>query len=169
MDLRILHWIESVMDSPILIEMFRFVTYLGNGGILWICFAGVLMLKKKRKEAFFLILTLVVTSLFVNVGLKHLVMRPRPFVSDPTLIPRITPPSSFSFPSGHSATSMCCALFHLKSERNRLGMIAFLLGILICLSRLVLLVHYPTDVLAGALIGMAIGWCLFQVMKKAQK
>ena len=169
MDLGILHWIQDTVTHPYLIQLFRIITSLGNGRIVWIVMAIVLILKKRRKEAVFLLLTLVLTSLFVNGVFKHLVMRARPFVTDPTLIPRIAPPSSTSFPSGHSATSLCCSAFLYLSEKNALGKLAVITGILIALSRLVLLVHYPTDVIAGAVTGIVIGGLMYVLMKKYEK
>jgi len=168
MELTILRWIQYTISHPIWIEVFRLITVLGNSGIVWLVFASALVIRRRYRVALFLVLGLLLTSLAVDVLMKPLMMRPRPFVSDSILIPRIPPPVSWSFPSGHSATSMCCGFFLLQTEKNRFGMVAFFLGILICLSRLVLLVHYPTDVLAGALIGMTIGWYMFRLMRKAQ-
>ena len=169
MELSILRWIQNVISQPVWINFFRFITFLGNGGMIWLAFALVLAVRKRYREALFLVLALLLTSLAVDGLLKPLVMRARPFVSDPVLIPRITPPVSWSFPSGHSATSMCCAFFLLKIERTVFGKGAFLLGILICLSRLVLLVHYPTDVAIGALIGMMIAQWVFNKMEKLNR
>lgn len=168
MDLGILHWIQDSITHPVLIELFKVITALGNGGIIWFIYAGILVCQKRKKEALFLILTLGLTSLLVNGVLKHLVLRARPFVTDPTLIPRISPPSSTSFPSGHSATSLCCSAFLLLTDKTWLGKSAAVTGILIACSRLVLLVHYPTDVMAGSLVGIAVGLILFQLMKRSK-
>lgn len=168
MDLAVLHWIQDVIQHPALIGLFKLITFTGDGGYLWIALALILFLKGERKKALFLLLTLGLTSLVVNQGIKLIVLRDRPFVTDPTLIPRITPPTSTSFPSGHSSTSMCCAFYLLLTEKNWFGRVSFVWGILICLSRLVLLVHYPTDVLCGALIGIMIGYLMFKAKDKFQ-
>ncbi len=166
MDLAILHWIQDFIHHPLVIELFKLITLTGDGGCLWLILALVLVLKGERKKALFLLLTLGLTSLVVNQGLKLIVLRDRPFITDPTLIPRITPPKSTSFPSGHSATSMCCAFFLFLTDKNLFGRASLVWGILICLSRLVLLVHYPTDVLCGALIGMMIGFLMFKLKEQ---
>ena len=168
MDLAILHWIQDVVNQPIVIELFKLITFTGNGGYIWLAVALFLFLKGERKKALFLLLTLGLTSLVVNQGIKLVVLRDRPFVTDPTLIPRITPPTSTSFPSGHSATSMCCAFFLFLTEKNGLGKVSLVWGILICLSRLVVLVHYPTDVLCGVLIGIAVGALMVKSMNEFQ-
>ena len=168
MDLAILHWIQDVVSHPAVIALFKMITFTGDGGYLWIAIALILLFRKDYKKALFLLLTLGLTSLVVNQGIKLIVLRDRPFITDPTLIPRITPPTSTSFPSGHSATSMCCAFFLFLTDKNWFGKSALLWGILICLSRLVVLVHYPTDVLCGALIGVAVSLLMFKLFHKVQ-
>ncbi len=83
-------------------------------------------------------------------------MRPRPFVTHPDLIALLDPGDQWSFPSGHSLSSFAAAsalcFYHRKSSIP-----AFLLAAAIAFSRLYACVHYPTDVLAGALIGIACG------------
>ena len=64
--------------------------------------------------------------------------------------------SDFSFPSGHTLASFEAATV-LMIRDKRFGIPALILAILIALSRLYLYVHYPTDVLAGALLGVFIG------------
>ncbi len=168
MDLAVLHWIQDVIFHPVIIDLFKLITLTGDGGCLWLALSLILFLKGERKKALFLLLTLGLTSLVVNQGIKLIVLRDRPFIADPTLIPRIAPPTSTSFPSGHSATSMCCAFYLFLTDKNWFGKVSFVWGILICLSRLILLVHYPTDVMCGALIGMMIGFLMFKIKDKVQ-
>ena len=169
MDLSILHWIQENLNQPFLISLFKVITALGNGGILWIGIAIFLSFKGKKREALFLMLTLLVTSTLINCGLKLMIQRPRPFVSDVSLIPRIKAPLSTSFPSGHSASSFCCAAFLWQCDRKKTGKMAVAAAVLIALSRLILLVHYPSDVLAGSMIGASIGIVMHAWMKKLEK
>ena len=101
--------------------------------------------------------SLALEALCCNVILKPAVARLRPCDVDTTVQLLISHPGEFSFPSGHSGASFAAAsaLFFGKSP---LGIPAFILAALIGFSRLYLYVHYPTDVLAGALIGIALGW-----------
>ena len=64
----------------------------------------------------------------------------------------IAPPGSFSFPSGHTGSSFAAACSLTLSNRRN-GWWAIPLAVLIAFSRLYLSVHYPTDILAGALLG----------------
>ncbi len=88
--------------------------------------------------------------------LKNLIGRPRPFEVWVDLPCQMLPPDRFSFPSGHTMTAfaVCGTLAVLLP-----GSLAFFLpaAILIGLSRIFLGLHYPTDVLVGALLGSAIG------------
>ena len=91
-----------------------------------------------------------------NVWLKELVMRPRPFVTHTDLTPLLDPGDRWSFPSGHALSSFAAAtalfFFHKKT-----GLLAYLLAACIAFSRLYASVHYPTDVLAGAVLGILCG------------
>ena len=67
-------------------------------------------------------------------------------------------PTDFSFPSGHTAASFA-AVAALYYFRCRYWYLAGTLAVLIAFSRLYLYVHFPTDILAGALLGLMLGWC----------
>src|SRR5260370_22040151 len=66
-------------------------------------------------------------------------------------------PRGCSFPSGHAAGSFAFAFFVLALQR-RAGAILIGIAALVALSRVALGVHYPSDVLAGAILGAAFGW-----------
>ncbi|MFR5251948.1 MAG: phosphatase PAP2 family protein [Butyricicoccus sp.] len=102
-----------------------------------------------------MLIALGVGFLLGNVFLKNLVMRPRPFVTH-TDLTRCSFGGPWSFPSGHTLSSFAAAsalyFFHHKT-----GFLAFLLAAAIAFSRLYASVHYPTDVLTGAVIGVLCG------------
>lgn len=133
------------------------ITFLGNSGLIWIISAILLFSFRKRKAGAVVALALVLSLLVGNFGLKLLIERPRPCDVDPSVVLLIPHPGEFSFPSGHSMSSFAAAasilFFHKKW-----GIAAMILAGLIAFSRLYLYVHYPTDVLAGALIGVALAF-----------
>ncbi len=154
----ILNGIQSVFQSDLMDQIMPAVTALGNGGIFWIAAGLVFTLYKKTRTFGICILTaLVFEVLSCNVILKPLVARPRPFTSDPARILLIPRPEDYSFPSGHTAVSFAGASAAWFMKKRKTGVAFGAVACLIAFSRLYLYVHYPTDVLAGAVIGILCG------------
>ncbi|SFH81918.1 phosphatase PAP2 family protein [Bradyrhizobium sp. cf659] len=99
----------------------------------------------------------VALSVFVTEILKYLIGRGRPFVggkADPfNFIPFEGTGAYASLPSGHAVTAFALA-FAVSALWPRLRVFMFTYAIVILLTRLVLLAHHPSDVVAGALVGM---------------
>ena len=134
------------------------VTALGDGGILWIGTAAVLLLTPRhRRTGAAIAAALVLEALCCNVILKPLVARLRPCDVNTAVQLLISRPDDFSFPSGHTGASFA-AVGTMFASRDRLWIPALPLAALIAFSRLYLYVHYPSDVLAGALLGIMAGW-----------
>ena len=133
------------------------VTLLGNGGAVWILAAAILLATKKyRKYGAFLLVGLAVGVLVGNLMLKPLIARPRPCWRDESVQLLIANPTDYSFPSGHTLSSVIGATVLTKANRN-FGLLAIPPAALIAFSRLYLYVHFPTDVLGAAVLGVAIG------------
>lgn len=152
MDFYILDFIQSHIRCDFLDFLFSHITMLGNGGIIWILICLCLLLKKDyRKAGICILLSMLIGNLLGEQIIKPLIARPRPFVQNSfDLI--IPPPSGYSFPSGHTASSFCVALF-LTMINRRFAVPAYILASAIAFSRLYLYVHFPTDVLAGMILG----------------
>lgn len=141
--------------------IFRAITFFGNTmTLVFVLLLAVLYLyriKRWKMEALFLGLNGAVSGLLIVVA-KSLYARARPSIE------HLVFAQGFSFPSGHSVASMMVYGFvaiivhqRLASKSLRLlveGLLALLI-VLIGLSRIYLGVHYPTDVLAGFLLGLA--------------
>lgn len=167
LDGNILLWIQDYIRTPILTPIVVFITSLGDGGRIWILFSLFLLLFKKTRKAGILGLAALLGSLIINNWvLKNLVGRIRPYESIAELMIVIPKPGEFSFPSGHTSSSFACAWMFFQKLPKRYGVPALVLATLIGLSRLYVGVHYPTDVLAGAVSGILIA-CL--VDKLAEK
>jgi undecaprenyl-diphosphatase len=91
--------------------------------------------------------------------LKEAVERDRPPLSNPDPEPIVRLPDTFSFPSGHATVSFACATT-LALAVPRLAWPLYTLAVLISFSRVYAGVHYPADVLAGAVLGVAIAIAL---------
>ena len=89
-------------------------------------------------------------------GLKGWTRRPRPFRAHNGIVPYIAPLDEFSFPSGHTLHAVSFTMIALAY----FPMLAPLLvpfAILVAMSRVVLGLHYPSDVLAATVIGLGLG------------
>ena len=175
MDLEILQWInDNWHGNSFFNELFKYITYLGEFGACWIAL-GILLLcfKKTRKAGFLVLIALAVDFLIVNVVLKQAVNRTRPYVIDTTLADFVSSihlrlPTDSSFPSGHSGAAFAaCTVLFLYDKKKCWPFL--ILAALVSFSRIYLCVHFPTDVLAGALIGFAIGLCVWLVYRAIER
>ena len=158
-----LGFLHSIQESatPLWDFVWTSVTMLGESGLFWIALSLFLMfLPRTRKCGFSMGIALALGAILVNVLLKNVVARPRPYDLDPTLSCRLVwgeMTRDFSFPSGHTAASFEAA-FALFLRNRKWGVIALTAAFFIGVSRLFLVVHYPSDVVAGAVIGMFCGY-----------
>lgn len=165
-DASVLLFIQENIRCAFLDAVLVFITHLGDGGAIWIA-AGVLMLffKKTRKAGVFVLLGLLGSLLINNTILKNLFDRTRPFVAMNELVALIPPPHGSSFPSGHTASSFVAA-FMMGRYIPKWGKYSYILAVLIAVSRCHVGVHYPTDVLFGALSGVLIGLLVSFIFEK---
>lgn len=155
LDGEILLLIQRYLRMDMLTPFMKSVTFLGNGGWFWILCAVVLLaVPKTRKTGYAAALSLIFGTVVTNLLLKNIVARPRPFAEIEALIPMITKPKDFSFPSGHTTASFAVALVMLRMLPKKFGIPAVVLAALVAFSRLYLGVHYPTDVLTGFVIAL---------------
>ena len=155
LDGEILLQIQQHLRSDMLTPFMKSVTFLGNGGWFWIlCAVVLLVIPKTRKTGCAAALSLILGAIVTNLLLKNIVARPRPFAELEALIPLITKPKDFSFPSGHTTASFAVALVMLRMLPKKFGIPAVVLAALVAFSRLYLGVHYPTDVLTGFVVAL---------------
>ena len=135
-----------------------FATTIGGGGFVWFATAAIAsVFPARRGKAWQLILAALFTWMAVDGIVKPLVGRPRPFDVDPQIKLIDQRPVSASFPSGHAAMAMAGALAGTRLFPAA-GWLMWPLAAVITCSRIYLGVHWPSDVFAGALIGLACGW-----------
>jgi undecaprenyl-diphosphatase len=138
-----------------LTSVMRAFTVAGSAGALWGFLAAAAFLLTGLEPSRLLIpWTAIAASWTAAEGVKYLFDRARPFLWDTEIAPLIKTPSSSSFPSGHSATAAAGAIT-LSVLYPPFAPVLVLAGLLVVLSRVYLGVHFPFDVLAGIVIGIA--------------
>ncbi len=132
---------------------------LGVGGALWMAMAAVMAscVPRLRAPAWQVVLAVILAQGVVDWGIKPLVGRPRPFVTDATSRVVGYQPSTYSFPSGHSASSFAAATVLAYALTRQRAAIVWALAATVAFSRIYIGVHYPLDVVVGSLIGVLIG------------
>lgn len=159
-DIKAAKYINSLYHSKALDNFMKFFTYLGNLGLLWVGISIVFMLSlshESRKKGIVLICALLLTTILGEGIIKHIVKRKRPFTNmnlcDQLIIGT---PSTFSFPSGHTASSFAASAVFLAIN-SRISIIILIISTCIALSRIYLKVHYVSDVIGGAILGLLCG------------
>ncbi|HHZ06605.1 MAG TPA: phosphatase PAP2 family protein [Clostridiales bacterium] len=165
-DLPTLVFIREYIQNPIFNILMPLFSFIGEYGMIWILIGGALICgKKSRPYGIMLLIAISVSYVLGEVMLKNIVCRVRPcnVFTDVSMI--VKRPDSFSFPSGHSSSSFCASTILLLYDK-RIGIPALGLAGCIAFSRLYLFVHYPTDVLAGILLGISCALLTYVVYKK---
>ena len=140
------------LSSPLLDPMMRLTTHLGST-VFWLGAVALLAYKRRRKEAFLLLIALSL-DITLNTSLKLLLSRVRPYqvISEARVLDR---EGGFSFPSGHSEASFLSATF-LAAKFPRTLPFLYGLTFAVAYSRIYVGAHWPLDVVAGAIAGLAV-------------
>lgn len=153
-DKKVLNYINMHFRNSFFDRTMPLVTSLGNLGLIWIGIAMYLLKSRLyRIEGLMVLSALALTTALGEGIIKHLIRRARPFGLDNQLSLLISKPITYSFPSGHSASSFAAAGIFMITN-NPFGVYVILLASLIAFSRLYLNVHYPTDVFSGVMLGL---------------
>ena len=156
-DVTALLWIQENLRNALLTPLMTVYTQLGNAGILWIVLSVLLLCHKKtRKAGLFALLAMLLGLLCTNVILKNLVGRARPWTVLAELIPLVAENDPNSFPSGHTCAAFAAAgVWYRGLPRRWMKVLGVVLAAVMGFSRLYVGVHYPSDVVAGCLVGLA--------------
>lgn len=140
--------------------LMRFISLLGEEGICLILLGLVLFcFKKTKRQGFCVLLAIACGAVITNILLKNIVARPRPFANEARAFfdwwQYIGAPhaSENSFPSGHTTAAMAAMTALFLTTNKKYSWTAFAFAALMGLSRMYLMVHYPTDVLGGLISG----------------
>jgi membrane-associated phospholipid phosphatase len=153
-DLRLLRAMRTRGHSPAIERAARLLGKAGNNGAVWFGLGVVLAIADgSNREAWLICAALGPVAIGLNYVVKLIVKRPRPVLEG--LPPLGGAPSSLSFPSAHATSSFAVATAMTRVEP--VAALAFLLAFALALGRPYLGMHYPSDVLVGAVLGVGLG------------
>ena len=153
-DLRVLRAMRTRLHTPRMEEAMRLLGRVGNNGAVWLVVNLVLAAADPgNRESWLICAALGPLAIGVNYAVKLVVRRPRPVLEG--LPPLGGAPSSLSFPSAHATSSFAVAT--AMTRVDALGALAFVLALALAVGRPYLGMHYPSDVLVGAGLGVLLG------------
>jgi undecaprenyl-diphosphatase len=142
---------------------------IGEWGFIWFVLAAILFFREEERDHWFFLPFVIsgfLGSIISEILIKFLVARPRPTVEMGAII--LTNPGNYSFPSTHTTLAFAMA-YILSREEPKLRRWFYTLAICISFSRIYLGVHYPVDVVCGAILGTVIGWASFLLGRAVAK
>ena len=158
--------LHNAVGSSFLDTAMPYVSEMGNLGAIWIIFSLILIANRKYRHIGVMCLAAVLLTTAIGEGiLKNIVQRPRPFLQFASIQPLIPEPSSFSFPSGHTGSSFAAATV-IARKFKKAALPALTIAAVIAFSRLYVMVHYPSDVLGGIILGITCAICAEILVRK---
>jgi membrane-associated phospholipid phosphatase len=153
-DLTVLRAMRTRWHTPGIEQAMRLIGKAGNNAAIWFAVNIVLaVLDSSQREAWLICAALGPVAIGLNYAIKLIVKRPRPVLDG---LPSLGgAPSSLSFPSAHATSSFAVAT--AMTRVDSLGALAFVLALALSLGRPYLGMHYPSDVIAGAALGIVFG------------
>lgn len=153
-DFAILDFIQNTIKCVLLDYIMVFFSYIGEAGGIWLISAIIMLVFRKTRSTGVMIIVAVFAGYLIGeVGIKNIVGRLRPFRVNTDIVLNITPPSGYSFPSGHSCSSFAAATV-IFMRNKKLGIFALVVASLVAFSRLYNYVHFPSDVICGIILGI---------------
>jgi undecaprenyl-diphosphatase len=137
---------------------------LGNGGFWYLLILGMALWDRQQGVIAAAHMTAVgLVGLVAYKSLKHRLVRERPYITWDQVRLGTSPMDLYSFPSGHTLHAVSFTIIAAYYYPG-LGLILVPFAVLIALSRVVLGLHYPTDVAVGALIGATLATSSFYAL-----
>ena len=164
-DVKLFYFINHTLSNPVFDRLFPFITEVKNWYIAYIILFLICFIKGGRIgriAAIGMILLVITTDQFSSFFLKSYFARTRPcnILQNVNILATCT--NSYSFPSSHAVNNFGAAIFFTKIY-PKLKWPLFIVAFLVAFSRPYVGVHYPSDLMGGALIGMGFGY-LFALM-----
>lgn len=169
MEFSILYAIQNMRNPALDGFVLALTKVMGSYGQIWLLVGLLLCIfKKTRSCGISVLISYVLVFIVGQYGLKDLIARARPCQIDQTIELLVKRPSSYSCPSTHSAWAFAAATAIFMYFRKP-GIVVLLIAALIGFSRMYLFVHFPTDVLFGAVLGIILAVATVLVQKNITK
>ena len=151
---------SSVLDNIVLV----ITSMVGSYGQLWPIIGIILCIPKKTRTCgIALLVSYLLVFLSGQLVLKTLIARPRPYHIDDTVALLVQSSDSSSFPSTHTGWSFAAATVIFMNHRKA-GVAAIVFACAVAFTRLYLFVHFPTDVMCGAILGIICGYAAVKIV-----
>ncbi|WP_242452518.1 phosphatase PAP2 family protein [Rhodococcus rhodnii] len=162
-EIRALEGVQATVGSvPGAVTAARAMSHFGEHALGWVAVAGVgAVVDRSRRRQWATAAIGAVGAHAASIVVKRIVRRPRP--DDPAVAVGVSTPSKLSFPSSHATSTTAAAV--LMGRLTGLPLPAVIVPPML-LSRLILGVHYPTDVLAGSALGAASAGAVLRFEKR---
>jgi undecaprenyl-diphosphatase len=159
-DIQILYFFNQSLSSPFLDKFFSIITNVNNWFIAYVILLFISFFKgglKGKIAVLGVILLIIFTDQFSYKILKEIFQRPRPCIALTNIITPLGCNGTWSFPSNHAVNNFAAATFYFLLF-PKLKWALFIPAALVAISRVYLGLHYPSDILGGAIIGILIGY-----------
>lgn len=165
LDIQIFHLLNNLAGQSkffdwIIIFVADYSQYLLAAVFLLLLFYSTWSGKEKIKIFLVTALSMIISRFGIVELIRYLYHRPRPFVA--YSVNQLVSNGSYSFPSGHAALFFAMAMA-IYFYNKKWGIWFFIAAILMGISRVIAGVHYPTDILGGAAIGVIIACAIFYI------
>lgn len=171
LDVSIFFFINHTISNPVFDKFFPFITEVKNWYIAYIVLISLLFFKGGRVgkiSVLILLLMIAATDQLSSNLIKNLVSRIRPcnVLENVNILATCT--ESFSFPSSHAVNNFAVAIFFITIFKRYSILLITIAGI-IALSRVYVGVHYPSDIIGGAIIGSIMGYIFGLLVTKLEE
>jgi undecaprenyl-diphosphatase len=159
-DAAVFYFFNHTLSFPLLDRFFGTITNVNNWFLVYLLLGYLIVRKYKWKGAFLFCVALIMITASDQTGfrlLKEYFARPRPFRALPGVLLPVGESGTWSFPSNHAINNVAAAVF-FSSVFPRYKIALFIAASLVALSRVYCGLHYPSDIIGGAMIGLLFGY-----------
>lgn len=165
-DLTIFYFFNHSLSSPFLDKFFSHLTSVNNWFIAYVILLSIVWKYGGKRGKIAVIITLIMITITDQTGyrlLKEYFARPRPCTILSDAITPLGCAGTYSFPSNHALNNFAVATF-FSFLFPQFRLVLFITASLIAISRVYLGVHYPSDILGGAILGIIFGYIFSEIV-----